>query len=224
MVVERKPARAIPEYFYHQPQNFQNKERMPATYLPSARISKEREIQIVRRAQENDPEAQTELFVEYYPRIVNYMQARCGEREVAEDLAVDTILLVFAALPRWENRGLPFSGWVFRIAHNYYVSAVIRQKRNGGEVALDQVSPMVEQTRFPDLEKEVEQRFLIHEVIDAVDQLSPLQKKVIALRFGRGLPPKEVAQLVGKTETHVKVEQHKAIERLRKILREDEWF
>jgi RNA polymerase sigma-70 factor (ECF subfamily) len=52
----------------------------------------------------------------------------------------------------------------------------------------------------------------------AIAQLTSDQQQVILLRFGEGLKIAEVGQILGKSEGAIKILQHRAIRRLRKLL------
>lgn len=62
------------------------------------------------------------LFQRYRDRLYNWCYRRMGSHEAALDLAQETLLAAFQALPRFEGRAA-FSSWLFAIARNRCVSA-----------------------------------------------------------------------------------------------------
>ncbi len=65
----------------------------------------------------------------------------------------------------------------------------------------------------------MENRLALNEIMDAARKLPEAQRQVIALRFGSGLSVAETARAMNKGEGNVKVIQHKAIAKLREMVR-----
>ena len=80
----------------------------------------EPEEKLVERAKEN-PEAFSVLYERYVDQIYQYIFYRTGNRYDAEDLTAKTFYRALANLKRYRYRGLPFSAWLYRIAHNHVV-------------------------------------------------------------------------------------------------------
>jgi RNA polymerase sigma factor (sigma-70 family) len=59
-----------------------------------------------------------EIYRRHYARVHSYARGLLRDSAEAEDIAQETFLLALRALPRYEDRGLPFRAWLLRIAHN----------------------------------------------------------------------------------------------------------
>ena len=70
------------------------------------------------RAAEGDNEAFGILYDRYIGRIYNYIYYRTGNQHDAEDLTSRVFTRAIKHIPHYEDRGLPFSAWLYRIAHN----------------------------------------------------------------------------------------------------------
>ena len=172
------------------------------------------ERRLVDAARAGDEGAIAELYNGYFPRVYRYMLARTRNVADAEDLAEEVFIRALDALERFEWRQVPFSAWLFRIAHNALVS---HQRRNGARGRTAPLSPSLPvKTQGP--EEAVEARLTLEEVMAASRNLPEAQRRVIALRFGAGLTVAETARALGKGEGNVKVIQHKAIVKLREML------
>ena len=68
----------------------------------------EDENRLVERAK-SDADAFRQLYEKYLPRIYRYAYYRTGAREQAEDVVSQTFLRAWEYLPRYEQRGIPFS-------------------------------------------------------------------------------------------------------------------
>ena len=73
------------------------------------------------------PAAFGALYERYHPMIFRYALRCTHDRMQAEDIAAETFLRAMRALGRYEERGMPFSAWLFRIATNQ----LIQQSRRG---------------------------------------------------------------------------------------------
>lgn len=170
---------------------------------------------IVDAARTGSEAALSELYTLYFPRVYRYILARTGNSYDAEDLTTEVFIKVLEAIERFEWREAPFSAWLFRIAHN----AVISQRRKDG--ARGRSAPLTEglalDSQGPD--ELVENRLALNEIMDAARKLPEAQRQVIALRFGSGLSVAETARAMNKGEGNVKVIQHKAIAKLREMVR-----
>src|ERR1700736_6774404 len=87
---------------------------------------------LIERVRRGDQDAARTLFERYFDRIYNYAYARLGRVEDAEDLAIDTMTRSLTRLELFQDQGVAFSSWVYRIAHN----ATIDHYRRQGKVLL----------------------------------------------------------------------------------------
>ncbi len=158
--------------------------------------------------------ALSELYTLYFPRVYRYILARTGSTYDAEDLTEEVFMRVLEAIERFQWRDVPFSAWLFRIAHN----AVISQRRK--DSARGRTAPLLDvlaiDSRGPD--ELVENRLALNEIMRAAEELPEAQRQVISLRFSAALSVAETAQAMGKGEGNVKVIQHKAITKLREMM------
>jgi RNA polymerase sigma-70 factor (ECF subfamily) len=65
-----------------------------------------------------DPEAFGALYERYVQKIYSYVYYRTGNQHDAEDLTAKVFQRALVSLDRYTSRGLPFSAWLYRIAHN----------------------------------------------------------------------------------------------------------
>ena len=79
---------------------------------------------LVAAAQQGDPEAFGALFDHCYGPVYRFVVARVGRPSDAEDLAQLVFVKALEALPRYESRGIPFGGWLFRLARNVVIDHV----------------------------------------------------------------------------------------------------
>lgn len=176
------------------------------------------EESLVRRAQHRDQEAFAQLYEEHFDKIYRYVTLKIGNETEAEDMTQQVFLNALQSISSFKWKGIPFSAWLFRIAHNQVVDYWRSKKRT--TVPLDE--SLVSNDNNPQLL--TEQKLDIEQLILATKQLTESQRDVISLRFAGELSIAQVAKAMGKSQGAVKALQHSAIVALRKTLRvtEDE--
>ena len=169
------------------------------------------EESLVRRAQQRDEEAFAQLYEEYFDKIYRYIALRIGDRMEAEDITQRVFLNAIKAIPSFKWKGVPFSAWLFRIAHNQVVD-YLRKKTKRATAPLEET--LVTSDDNPQLI--LEHKLDIEKLTAATKKLTPAQQEVISLRFAGDMPIAQVAKVMGKSEGAVKALQHSAIAALRK--------
>jgi RNA polymerase sigma-70 factor (ECF subfamily) len=173
------------------------------------------EQSLVRRAQQQDREAFAELYEVYFDKIYRYIVLKIGDRTEAEDMTQQVFLKALKSLSLYKWKDVPFSAWLYRIAHNQMVDHFRKLSRRQSCELTEAITP-----DDPDEnpQHQTELKADIEHLVKATRQLTKSQQEVIALRFSSDLPVAEVARLMGKSEGAVKALQHSAVVALRKIM------
>ncbi len=169
---------------------------------------------LIERAKRKDLEALSCLYEANFTKIYRYIYSRVSDKTEAEDLTQQVFLKVVQSIDSYNCRGLPFSSWLFRIAHNQVIDFV-RKKAHDPQPTEDLSS--VEQ-KGDTLEEKAEERVMMETVQAGMKHLTPLQQEVISLRFAAGLSIIETARTMGKNEGAIKALQHSALDSIRRIL------
>jgi RNA polymerase sigma-70 factor (ECF subfamily) len=170
---------------------------------------------LVARAAAGDGAAFAELYDAFAPRVRRFLRHQLGDGDLAEELVQRTFTRMIEALPHYEQRGLPFGAWVFRIARN----AVIDHRRTSHpalplDVALDR--PAETDDPVASAERRDDRARLRAALVALPDD----QRDVLTWRFFADLSPAETAALMGRSNGAVRVLQHRALARLRVLLAE----
>jgi len=172
------------------------------------------EDRLVNQARRGDNRAFSELYRRHIDMIYRYAYARVRDATVAEDLTAQVFLKAFEGLPNYEPRGVPFSAWLYRIAHARTVD-YWRQQQRRQEVGLLESLPATD----PQPEDIVVARSEWKAAVDLLAQLTDDQRDVIILRFIEDMSLAEVAETLEKTVGAVKALQHRALASLARIQR-----
>ncbi|HYU49353.1 MAG TPA: sigma-70 family RNA polymerase sigma factor [Candidatus Limnocylindria bacterium] len=167
----------------------------------------------VQQAKNGDADAYGQLFDHYHEPIYRYVVSRVHRPTDAEDLTQTVFVKALEALPRYEARGVPFGGWLFRLARNAVIDFV---RTRHDHVELDAIGQRSTAEAQPDVV--ILMRYEIEEVGIALAALTDEQRDAIALRFFAGLSAREAAEAMGKQEGTVRGLQFRAIASLRRQL------
>jgi RNA polymerase sigma-70 factor (ECF subfamily) len=177
----------------------------------------------VAAAVEGDPRAVERLLGSIRPLVVRYCRARVGRQErsfaSADDVAQEVCLAVLTALPSYRDQGRPFLAFVYGIAQHKVADAHRAAARNRAE-------PVAEIPEEAGVEVGPEARALQGELNERMSVLLRVlpdkQREIVVLRVVVGLSAEETAEAVGSTPGAVRVAQHRALARLRKVLAAEE--
>jgi RNA polymerase sigma-70 factor (ECF subfamily) len=169
------------------------------------------ERDLVRSAQQHDGEAFAQLYDKYFNKIYRYVAFKVGNKAEAEDMAQQVFVSALQNISSFKWRNIPFSAWLFRIAHNKVVD-YLRKKSRQATVPLEGIQVV----SASDPQRTAELRLDIEWLKAATGELTAAQREVITLRFAGDLPIAQVAQIMGKSQGAVKALQHSAIIALRK--------
>jgi RNA polymerase sigma-70 factor (ECF subfamily) len=178
-------------------------------------VSPQVERETVDRACKGDQQALGDIYDWYMPRIYRYAVARLGNTADAEDMTEEVFVKMLGAIGNFRWKDVPFSAWIFRIAHNHVASHFRTSAQRGG-ATVGIPEDLVD--RRHDLATALERQMQIEEVRRATELLPDAQREVIALRFVVGLSITETANVLGKREGNVKALQHKAVAKLQRML------
>jgi len=172
---------------------------------------------LVQRARRGDPEAFECLYEASFDKIYRYISFKVRQQQDAEDLTQQVFMKAMESIGSFRWRGVSFSAWLFRIAHNQIVDFYRRNSRRN-TVPLEDNLAIHDSGPYSDPEAMAERNWQIEELSQACLQLTPAQREVISLRFAGELSVAETAQTVGKSQGAVKVMQHEALRKLRQIM------
>jgi RNA polymerase sigma-70 factor (ECF subfamily) len=193
--------------------------RQGDTTVPSPATTAIELHQLVAHAQAGDREAFGEIYAQLSPQIYGYFHHHIGtgrlddQRAIAEDLTAGLFLKVIEKLHRYQDQGVPFTSWVYRLAHNHLID-YFRTQPKMGYVLLDDGDHLV----APGAEDALGEALTRHEITRALNALTAEQRSVVTLRFLQGLNIVETAARVGRSEDAVKKLQARGLAALRRAL------
>lgn len=182
---------------------------MPTVVRSLIELSDEKALAL---AAQGDQEAFGVLYERYVGRIYNYVYYRTGNKDDAEDLTARVFLRALRHIVNYTDRGLPFSAWLYRIAHNL-VANWHRDNSRRREVPLDEIllpRPPGEHPENVLLQSEEHEGLL-----KVIRTLPADRQQLLILKFVEHLSNAEIGQIMGRTEGAVKSLYHRTLLSLR---------
>jgi RNA polymerase sigma-70 factor (ECF subfamily) len=160
----------------------------------------------------DDPDAFGALYERYVRKIYNYVYYRTGNEHDAEDLTARVFYRALAHVGRYDDRGLPFSAWLYRIAHNL-VANWHRDQGRRKVLPLDQVVLHNLPMEAPELLTET--REAQETLLAAVHRLPEDRQQLLLLKFVERMSNAEIGQVMNRSEGAVKSLYHRTLLALR---------
>ncbi|MBM4410361.1 MAG: sigma-70 family RNA polymerase sigma factor [Chloroflexi bacterium] len=164
---------------------------------------------LVDRAKSGDAQAFGLLYDRFQPEILRYLTHRVRNAEAAEDITQQVFLKAWQAIPRFEQRGVPFKAWLYRMAHNQMVDHFRTHKATSELGDFD----------LPD-DADQESALLAGEMSEALQRalarLSEDHRQVLTLRFLMEKSAREIGEVMGRKEVTIRGLQMRALQALRR--------
>lgn len=172
---------------------------------------------LIERAK-SDKDAFGELYERYVDRIYNYVYYRTGNVADAEDLTARIFMRAMKHIPRYQDQGVPFSAWLYRIAHNL-VANFHRDRSRRKILALDDVLQWHVTEDSPELETQLLEDKAV--LLQAIRRLPADRQELLILKFVERLPNADIGDIMGRSEGAIKSLYHRTLLSLREELGPD---
>lgn len=166
----------------------------------------------VLRASQGDNEAFSLLYELNVSRIYTYVYYRVGSEVDAEDITSRVFYRAFGHINNYVEKGVPFSAWLYRIAHNL-IANWHRDNSRKNELSLEENVDIPHKADQP--EKTLEHSQEIDLLLKGIRKLSADRQQLLVLKFTEGMSNAEIATIMGKSEGAIKSLYHRSLEALR---------
>lgn len=148
--------------------------------------------QAIARAKQGDAEGIHFLYVRFYEDVLRYVNSFVHDHHEAEDITHNVFAKMMKAITKYEERAVPFSAWIMRVARN----AALDHLRARRAVPTEEVRVTETSEANSNLERGLDIR-------EALEELPADQREVLVLRHVVGLSPVEIAGTLERTESSV---------------------
>ncbi len=181
-----------------------------------AALEQDVEAELIAQAKD-DPIAFGVLYERYVDRIYSYIYYRTGNQQDAEDLTARTFFKALDHIGRFNDRGVPFSAWLYRIAHNL-VANWHRDRSRRPELALEDQMHLSHGPGNP--ERLAEASEAREALMGAIRRLPDDRQQLILLKFSDALPNAQIGAIMGRSEGAIKSLYHRTLLALREELQQ----
>lgn len=159
-----------------------------------------------------DKEAFGLLYERYVDKIYNYVYYRTGNIADAEDLTARIFFRALSHIGNYDDRGIPFSAWLYRIAHNL-VANWHRDRSRRKIISLDDIAQWRVQEASPELATQlIEDKDAL---LKAIRRLPADRQELLILKFVERLSNSEIGNVMGRSEGAIKSLYHRTLLALR---------
>jgi RNA polymerase sigma-70 factor (ECF subfamily) len=170
------------------------------------------EDEVLTRDSQGDRAAFGLLYERYIDRIFNYVYYRTGNLHDAEDLTARVFQRAMNHIKNYTDRGVPFSAWLYRIAHNL-VANWHRDRSRRQEIPINDVPVLPSKGDHPErnLVRSQEEDALLK----LIRRLPSERQNLLILKFVENMSNAEIGEIMGRSEGAVKSLYHRTLLALR---------
>jgi RNA polymerase sigma-70 factor, ECF subfamily len=168
------------------------------------------EQKLIQNAQKN-PKHFQKIYELYFEKVFRYFIARTGNTQLSEDLTSQTFLRVLTNLRKYKYEGIPFGGWLFRIAHNLLIDE-FRRKAKNSEIDLENLVVVSEEN----IPEKTSNRLLYEKITGLLENFPREEREILLLKIITDLKFSDIARVIGKNENTVKTKYFRTFKSLKK--------
>ena len=179
-----------------------------STSLDESDACRRRVARAIARAKQGDREALRYLYVQYADNVYGYVASIVKDEHEAEDITQMVFAKLMTKLAQYEQRKVPFTSWLLRLAHNAALDHLRRR-----------LPSPAEEVRSPDerVDGSSDDAQIVGQALAALPED---QRTVVVLRHVVGLTPGEIAERLGKSENSIHGLHHRGRRALQSQLRQ----
>jgi RNA polymerase sigma-70 factor (ECF subfamily) len=168
---------------------------LPETHHQAATLD---DLALVRGAKQ-DMTQFSALYERYATQVYRYLLVRVGNVHDAQDLTSQTFMAAMKGLNSYQGQS-PFPAWLLGIARNK-AADLFRQRRP--VVELDEAVETAD--RGDDMDEIIDRQMAVEKVARKLQTISPDRAEALSLRLFGGLEVAEIARMMGKQESAVRM-------------------
>ena len=164
--------------------------------------------------QHKDADAYGKLYDYYVDRIFRFIFFKVATQEEAEDLTSEAFLKTWEYINKTNKKIQNFNALIYRVARNVVIDYYRTRRKDVPATDEEQMLRIQDQR---DIEEEVNINLEIKSVEKYLAQLKETYKEVIILRYIEEFSITEIAEIIGKNKTNVRVLLHRGLTALKEI-------
>ena len=155
-------------------------------------------------------ELKDSLYDEYYRKVFGFLKGKTNNYTLAEDLASDVFMKIYAKADTFDETKASVSTWIFTITRNTLYDYFRSRK------VFEEIPETL--ADGSDIEEDIINQETLDELADALEQLDERERDIIILRYYKGMKLKEIAGVIGISYAYVKLLHNTALVQMKEYL------
>ena len=160
-----------------------------------------------------------ELYEEYLPKVFRYIQYKVNNMQLTEDLTSTVFEKALTNFGKFSSDKASFSTWIFSIARNTVIDHYRVQARKQ-TISLEEVVDVPSGDLSPD--EELARKEELKKLRVNLAGLSREEQEIISLKFWAEFNNRQIAKMIGLSESNVGTKLYRAVRKLRNSFLESE--
>lgn len=152
------------------------------------------------------------IYNKYYEVIFRYIHRKTDDEDLAADITSKVFMNAMHSLDRFEFRGVPFGAWLYRIATNETNKHFRDHKKRLLSLEDHKVNLVMTCSELEDSDIEQKQKVLS----ELISELEDEEIRILELKFFEIKNFKEIAFILDKKESAVKMKMYRSLDKLKK--------
>jgi len=158
-------------------------------------------------------EAFIAFYEQYLPKIFKYISYRITDKFQAEDITSIIFEKALTKFNQYDAEKAAISTWIFRIARNTLIDHF---RASGRERSVPLDNALDAPVKDPSPEEAAINNEECRTLKDCIARLSPPEQEIVSLKFSAEMTNRQIAGMLGLSESNVGVILYRAVRKLRK--------
>ena len=175
-------------------------------------------VDLIARAKSGDGDAFEQLYNEYFTQLYRYVLIRVGNSDDADDIVQLIFLKFYKNLDNWQDQGYQPSAYLYTIARSVMADHFRKLGRTGKKINQSEefLEILADSSQSP--QASVIQQEERTQLYTAMKTLPQNYQEVLLLRYSEGLPSREIAEIIGKSDVATRKLLSRAVQTLSEIM------
>lgn len=189
--------------------------------MQDEKMSQNDPVELIKMAKDGDSGSFGKLYLEYFTPVFRYVYYMIKDKETASDITQTVFLKVFQSLSGYQERGKSPLAYFFTVARTTVIDHWKKKKDISADFMEEGFIESIGVTSSLDeIHGELDKAKVAYVAVEVMQSLPADQREILTLKFIQDFSNKEISELTGKSEANIRQIQSRALNALRKVLKE----
>lgn len=158
------------------------------------------------------------IYHHFLPKIYRFIFFQVLNKQIAEDLTSEVFMKIYNSFGKSNLNAFTFKAWTFKIAQNTIIDYFRKENKSKYDISFEQYIEEHNENEIEDKNLIKEEKYLGKELlfvneklVNLLDRLPDIQKKIILLRYADELDYKTIGSILNKNESAVRTMSFRAL-------------